>query len=986
MPVFLFTDIEGSTERWVQYPRAMEEALPRHDALLESLIARHGGQVIKNTGDGYFAVFEGGEPLACAIALQQAITAQDWSAIGDLRVRIALHTGEARRREDDYFGLEVSRTARLLSAGWGGQILLSCELARTATLPPNASLRDLGNHLLKDLSEPQHIFQLLHPDIALHEFPPLRTLSAHPHNLPPQPTTFVGRTEELREIALRMADPACRLLTLMGPGGMGKTRLALQAAAEHVEAFPNGVFFVPLAELSAPEQLVSGIAEALRITFYQRDAPRSQLLNYLREKRLLLVLDNFEHILEGALLVADILAHAPGVKVLVTSRERLNLREEQVYPVGGMSFPEGQTTALESYSAVQLFLQHAQLADPEFQLDAARRDCVAHICARVMGMPLALELAASWLRVLSCAEVAAEVDRSLDFLSTTQRDRPDRHRSLRAVFEYSWQLLTAQEQDALSAWAVFQSSFRREAAAMLLTAVVPSANSATTLALLAALVDKSLLQRRHKDRYAMHALLHQYALEKLQAMPQREVKSRQNHCAYYAAFLQQQELALIGAAQGEVLESIAGSFEDVRAAWQWAVQQGDLSTLRQAAPSLTIFLSMHGRNLEGIRLMESALEMLQLLTSPEATATRGQLLVLLASLVTELNHHEQARSYAETALAINRELGTREVLARTLSVLCRVAWSGSDYATAATYAREALELYEADGNLAGQAVVHGQLGMISWTLGEYDMARSELERSLELHRSTGNPTGIANCLDHLGVVARDTGDHETARRCFQESYERFQNLGIPLMRAYVTNHLGGAIAQSDGFEKAIPYFEQSIALGQELGERRIVAYTRFDWSSFLLGKGDLPAARLMLEQSLASFQAVQDAFGSILTQVALAQIAVQSGENSKARQLYSEALHASREINNLRLVSSVLLEWGQMLSTTDPELSVAIFSFVQTLPADVSEVTFNIGEQLASIQTRLAPEVFAVAQKRGQTATLEQIADRLLLGDDDRGR
>lgn len=985
MPVFLFTDIEGSTERWVQYPRAMEEALPRHDALLESLIVRHGGQVIKNTGDGYFAVFEGGEPLACAIAVQQAIAAQDWSAIGDLRVRMALHTGEARRRESDYFGLEVSRTARLLSAAWGGQIVLTCELARTALLPLNASLRDLGNHLLKDLSEPQHIFQLLHPDLCLQEFPALRTLSAHPHNLPPQPTPFVGRTEELREIALRLADPTCRLLTLLGPGGMGKTRLALQAAAEHIETFPNGVFFVPLAELSAPEQLVPAMAEALRITFYQRDAPRTQLLNYLREKRLLLVLDNFEHILEGALLVADILAHAPGVKVLVTSRERLNLREEQISPIGGMSFPDGGATALESYSAVQLFLQHAQLADPEFQLDADRRDCVAHICARVMGMPLALELAASWLRVLSCAEVAAEVDRSLDFLSTTQRDRPDRHRSLRAVFEYSWQLLTAQEQNALSAWAVFQSGFHREAAVTLLRAIDPSVNSAVTLSLLAALVDKSLLQRQHKDRYAMHALLHQYALEKLQAMPQREVEVRQNHCAYYAALLQQQEPALSGPAQAETLETIAGMFEDMRAAWQWAVQQGDFSALQQAAPSLTIFLSMHGRNLEGIGLMESALEMLQLLTVPEASATRGHLLVLLASLVAELNHHERARSYAETALAINRELGTREVLARNLSVLGRIAWSGSDYAAAVTYVREALALYEADENLAGQAVVRGQLGAISWTLGEYDVARAEMELSLELYRCTGNPTGIAHCLDHLGVVARDTGDNATARRCFQESYERFQNLGIPLMRAYVTNHLGGAIAQSEGFEKAIPYFEQSIALGQELGERRIVAYTRFDWSSFLLYEGDFVAARLLLEQSLASFQAVQDAFGSILTQVALAQIAVQSGENTKAQQLYSQALRASHDINNLRLVSSVLVEWGQMLSTTDPELSVVIFAFVQTLPADSSGVTLNIEEHLAIIQTRLSPEVFAAAQKRGQAATLEQIVDRLLINDDDSG-
>ncbi len=979
MPVFLFTDIEGSTERWVQYPRAMEEALLRHDSLLESLITRHGGQVIKNTGDGYFAVFEGGEPLACAIALQQAIAAEDWRAVGDLRVRVALHTGEARRREDDYFGLEVSRTARLLSAGWGGQILLTCELARTAPLPVQASLRDLGNHLLKDLSEPQHIYQLLHPDLPMCDFPPLRTLSAHPHNLPPQPTPFLGRAEELREIALRLADPACRLLTLVGPGGMGKTRLALQAAAEHIEAFSNGVVFVPLAELTAPEQLVVAIAEALRMTFFQRDTPRTQLLNYLREKHLLLLLDNFEHIMDGALLVTEILAHAPGVKVMVTSRERLNLREEQIYPVAGMSFPHGEAAALESYSAVQLFIQHAQLADPEFQLDAAHRDCVAHICARVMGIPLALELAASWLRVLPCAEVAAELDHSLDFLSTTQRDRPGRHRSLRAVFEYSWQLLSEQEQAALSAWAVFQGYFQREAAAALLGASQQRTSPAMTLSMLAALVDKSLLQRQHKDRYAMHGLLHQYALEKLQAQPQSEAEIRQRHCAYFSAFLQQHESALNSTAQEEVLEAIAGVFEDVRAAWQWAIRQKDLSALHHAAPSLVSFLSLHGRNLEGVGLLEAALEMLQPLSGSEPDTVRGQLLTLLASLLAELNRFERARMVAETALELNRRLGNPEMLARNLSVLGRVAWLSSDYAAAMAHNREALALYVTSGNLAGQASVHGLLGNVAWTRGEYKEARAQMERSLDFHRRTGNPSGIANCLDHLGVVARDTGDHDTARRCFQESFERFQSLSRPLLLAYVANHLGGEIVHSEGLEKAVPYYEQSIAMGREIGEDRIVAYTSFDWAISLLEVGDFSRAQDMLRQSLALFQTMKDTFGAILTQVELAKIAAHFGERIEAQRQYLAALQAAREIDNLRLISRVLVEWGQMLSAKCPELAIEVLSFVQGLPGDSSEQIADFAAVLATLRAQLPPASFAAAQARGRAIGLEELAAKLIV-------
>lgn len=979
MPVFLFTDIEGSTERWVQHPQAMEEALPRHDLTLGTAIVRHGGNVVKHTGDGLFAVFEGGDPLACALEIQRALTAQNWDAVGDLRVRIALHAGPARRHGDDYFGLEVSRTARLLSAGWGGQILLTCELARAATLPPGASLRDLGNHLLKDLSEPQHIYQLLHPDLPLREFPPLRTLSAHPHNLPPQPTPFVGRTEELREIGSRLQDPSCRLLTLIGPGGMGKTRLALQAAAEQIEAFTHGVYFVPLDAINDPALLAPAIAEALRISFYQRDAPEAQLHSYLREKQLLLLLDNFEHLAAGARLVAELLVHAPGLKILVTSRERLSLREEHIYAIAGMDFPTAASPALESYAAVQLFVQQAQLADPEFRLDAEQRACVAHICARVQGMPLALELAASWLRALSCAEVAEELAHNLDLLSSTQRDRPDRHRSLRAVFEYSWQLLDATEQEALSAWAVFQGAFRREAAAALLHAPEQRPSTAATLALLAALVDKSLLQRRHNDRYAMQALLHDYALEKLHLAPEREAEIRRRHCTYHAAFLHRQEAALQNERQKDALEAIAGAFEDLRAAWQWATQQRCLEALTQAAPSLAIFLTMRGRSLEGLALFDTAIAALETVTAPTTPVIRALLLSFRATFLIDLDRYDEARASAEAALEVQRRADARSQLASTLNTMGRIAWVKGDYTTALAHYREALTLYQAEDDLTGQAHTYDHLGTVAWALGDYTEAHRHFEQALAFYRRTQNPRGIANVLDHLGVTAREIGDYETALQCFRESVERLQDLGAPLQLAYAANHLAGMLAMKEGLAGAAPYFEQCIATGREIGERRIVAYTLYDWALMLTEESARDRAVPMFQESLALFEHIGDQFGLALAQTALGDVALDRDDHLHARQYYAAALQTACNINNQRVVSRVLIQWGQLLAAEpQPALAVEVLCFAQQLPSDIEQMGRLLQETLAQLREQLSPEAFAEAQARGAAATLEQLTSRLL--------
>jgi hypothetical protein len=357
MTIFLFTDIEGSTQKWEKLRDEMSKVLSRHDTIMREEIEKY---IIKHTGDGVFAIFEEGDPLGCALEIQKRCAGEDWGKIGELRIRIGLHAGTAEKRGKDYFGPVINRTARVMGTAWGGQIVLTPEVRQSAKLPEGAVVQDLGAHLLKDLCEPQQLLGLVHPDMSIREFPPLHSLSSHHHNLPVQATPFLGREEELGKITELLRSPSCRLVTLIGPGGIGKTRLAIQAAAEEIERFSHGVYFIPLDPLSSAEFLVSAIAEALKFSFYSKEDEKVQLLNYLREKELLLILDNFEHLVAGAGIISEVLNVASGVKIMVTSRELLNLRGEWIVQVGGMEVPEGERIDVEGYSAVQLFLHTAQ--------------------------------------------------------------------------------------------------------------------------------------------------------------------------------------------------------------------------------------------------------------------------------------------------------------------------------------------------------------------------------------------------------------------------------------------------------------------------------------------------------------------------------------------------------------------------------------------------------------------------------------------------
>src|SRR5215211_4813284 len=454
---------------WERNPQAMQAALARHDEILRSAIEDRGGYVFKTVGDAFCCAFPTApDALEAALESQRLLLKERWGESGPLRVRMALHMGTAEERDEDYFGPPVNRVARLLSAAHGGQVLLSLpthEMVREQ-LPAGMSLTDLGEHRLKDLFRPERVFQLSAPELQS-EFAPLRTLDAYRNNLPLQPTPLIGREKEVSEVCDLLRGDETRLLTLTGPGGTGKTRLALQAAADLLDDFSDGTFLVPLATLTQAELFFSAVAETLGVREIGEQPLFESLKVYLGERRMLLVLDNFEQVLEAAPTVSELLAVAPGLKVLATSRTSLRLYGEHVFPVPPLALPDLKSPPplerLTQYEAVGLFVERAQAVKPDFEVTNESAPAVAEICVRLDGLPLAIELAAARIKMLPPRAMLQRLSSRLKILTGGARDLPERQRTLRGTIEWSFALLDEGEQLLFGRLAVFSGGRTLEA-------------------------------------------------------------------------------------------------------------------------------------------------------------------------------------------------------------------------------------------------------------------------------------------------------------------------------------------------------------------------------------------------------------------------------------------------------------------------------------------------------------------------------------------
>jgi predicted ATPase/DNA-binding CsgD family transcriptional regulator len=632
------------------------------------------------------------------------------------------------------------------------------------------------------------------------------------YSLPVQTTPFVGRTQEINAIAGLLANPDVRLVTLLGPGGMGKTRLALEIGWRLVEpeafgtpwvAFPDGVYFVPLQPVTTPDNMLWAVAEAVGFPF-QSDGrtPIQQLLDFFREKRLLLIMDNFEHLLDGANLVSAILQAAPVAKVLVTSRETLNLRAEMVYSLEGLPFP-GNVEDTPDYDAARLFVLGAQYTRAGFALQPDDLPALARICRLVEGMPLAILLAAAWVEVLSIHEIAEEIAHSFGFLSAEMRDAPRRQWSIRAVFEPTWQRLSKAERDAFKRLSVFRSGCTRRAA---------QAVTGASLPVLQALVNKAVLSRTPKGRYEIHELLRQYAGDRLVAASEADA-ARDAHCAYYAEFMHDHEHDLKGGdRQIAALDEIEADFENVRAAWEWAVERRSIENLKRMEWAVSWFLVIRGRNEEGLTVFQSALNL------DDDRALYGRVLARCAGFCRDVGRKQEWEKWSDQSLSIARETADPGELAFTLRLRSFVrAELDHDFEQAHRLVDESLELWQALGDTWGVAFGLQCKGVVARVEGDYRSALSFTEEALRKGRIVGDRQRIGACLLNAGVDYANLGEPRQALRYYQESLATFRELNAPSGMSMAIGNMGDIARHLGDYDKALQQYEEALALADEYG-------------------------------------------------------------------------------------------------------------------------------------------------------------------------
>ena len=935
---FLFTDVEGSTRLWQDYERAMSADLALHDALLRRVIESAGGQVFKTVGDAFYAAFTmPADALRAAVLAQKELVAEPWRVPGGLRVRMAVHSGSAERRHDDYFGPTLNRIARLLAAGHGGQILVSQPVQALLgdRLPAAVNLADLGMHRLKDVDRPEHIFQATVEGLR-DAFPSLRSLDAFPNNLPRQLTSFIGRDQDLAKVTRLLETTP--LLTLTGPGGSGKTKLALEVGQRLLETYPGGVWWVDLTPLSDADYLPQTVAGVLGI----REQPSRPLLEvigaYLKSGKILLILDNCEHVAAAcADLASALLRSAPDLTVLATSQVSLAVPGEVVHSVPPLTVPDPRddaiTESLVHYDAVRLFIERARSARPSFTFEGHVRT-IAEITARLDGIPLAIELAAARVKVLSIEEISHRLADRFRLLASSARGAPARHQALRAAMEWSYNLLTYPEQILLRRLSVFAGHLSLEAAEAVCAddQIRPDA----VLDLLTRLVDKSLVTADDQGeirRFRLLESVRHYVRERLQEAGEEHVTGAR-HLDVFLKLAEQGESPHLSLGQIAWLNRMALEYGNVRGALEWALIHDPHKGLRLAGPCWWFW------------------------------AIRGSL--------------AEGRDWFERALRAGSDAGSTE-RAKALLGLSVLTLRQGDFARAEGVAEEALALCHAIDDGAGVAMALLMQGGAVMRQGDYRRGMALLEESLKVARDAGDSQGIGNAVQFLGFTARHQADFGRATTLLTECVKIFEAIGDEWSRADSQHNLALIARRLGDYDRAARLHEETLQLFRALGDIGGVASTENSLGLIAIARGNYENAHLHLENALAVFRKLGDKGGIGLALYSLGLAALKSGDHALAAELCQEGLDVRRAIGDRRGIAECLealgavavgqMRWEQAARRLGAATRIREIIGVPLAPAERAEVE----ELMVAVRRGLSDQTFSAILEDMRKVPLEQL-------------
>ncbi len=858
------------------------------------------------------------------------------------------------------------------------------------------------------------------------------------HNLPEARTPFIGREQELSTLAKLLADPQVRMITIVGPGGIGKTRLALEAARnaltaaepgdgeQQVPAFPDGIFFVPLASLDSAAEIVATLAAALGFQFQDRgqsaQTESQQILDYLHQQQMLLVLDNFEHILDGRVLLTKIGEGAAKIKLLVTSRERLLLRGEQLFPLHGLEIAQTEIPADEavvSSAAAHLFLNICKRSDPDFNLLKGEAENLLHICRLVEGMPLGLELAASWAGLLPLSEIGAEIEQSLQMLTSEHHDVAPRHRSMQAALDVSWRRLTSEQKRAFQELTVFRGGFTRSGAV---------AVAGATLPILITLVNKSWISYdREKDRYHIHELLRQYGAGKLSANGVYEQEVREKHSVYFCGYLQKREADWLGARQKETAAEVRAEIDNVQVAWRWAARQGDGDLLAQGLNSLCRFYLWQARLADGQQACQLAGDGLSrsLQESPVDDATRlaiySQILAWESEFVSGVEQKEEVLARSQSMLDRVAQTG-RDTTREQAFIYLKKAHSAGfrDLKEALRLAGLALILFQKLDDRWGEAESLGLQGDCYLNLGNYDQAKDHLRDNLEIRRQLDDTDGIANTTLKLGMVARHQGGFAEAEVLFGQSLKFFRQLGnrrgeiMSMSLLSYTLIFDGRFLIAQETAKQVLEMEQGLGqfvdsgrlfqlamadfhLGRYAEAKAIAAesleiarqegfLTQQSWALMTLGnialaEGDFEGANCYLSQGIVLAEEVQHIYQFVL-QANLSYVARAQGDRELAHAYLITALRSTADARSITPMMHCLPAAALLAADSkNSEKAVELYSMAQQYGYISNSRWFEeiACRELESVRASLPPDVTAAAEARGRELGLWKTADSLLL-------
>jgi predicted ATPase/serine/threonine protein kinase/DNA-binding CsgD family transcriptional regulator len=945
----LFTDIEGSTRLLQRLGDSYAGVLAECRQLLRATFQEWNGREVDTQGDAFFIAFSRAtDAVLAAVDVQRALSAHPWPEDVVVRVRIGLHTGEPILTQEGYVGLDVHRAARIMSAGHGGQVLLSQATANLVEqdLPEDVTLRDLGEYRLKDLARPWHLFQLVISGLPA-DFPLLKTLDTYPNNLPVQLTPFIGREQELAAVLKLLRRDDVRLLTLTGPGGAGKTRLGLQAAAELSDFFVDGVFFVNLAPISDAALVVPAIAETLGIQERADPFLLKRLKDILSQKQMLLLLDNFEQVIDAGVQVKDLLASCTGLNLLVTSREVLHVQAEHEFPVPPLELPDPRSlpdlTALSHNAAIALFLQRAQSVKPDFQLTNANARAIVEICVRLDGLPLAIELAAVRMKLFPPQALLARLDQRLAVLAGVSRDLPVRQQTLRNTIAWSYNLLNAEEQRLFRRLSVFVDGCTLQAIEAVCTALADSNGGTQVLDGIASLIDKSLLQQTEQEgeepRFMMLETIREYGRERL-AINEETEATRQAHAEYYLALAEEAEPQLLSNQQIMWLEQLDREHKNLRVALHWLLERVEAE-----------------QNLEMALRLGAALEQFWVI--------RG--------------YHNEGRTFLDQALAASEGV-TTPVRAKGLSAAGRLALNQGDFERGEVLCEQHLTLSRELGDTAGIALALQRLAVIAWVRNNITAAYAFTEEALGIWRELDDKAYIAWALSWLANMTSQQGMYVRGLALFEESLAMYRQLENKAGLADVLCRLAEAhyVSQSDP-ELIVSLLEESLETFRNMGDKMGLAACLRLSGQLALSQGNATEARSLAEEALALFRETGQRQGISLSLCLLARVEANQGNHATARALYEQSLAtASRGIDDMGLVASCLEGLAVVAAVQDEPVwavrlwgAAEVYREVIGVPLPPVDRTAH-GNDVAAARSKLGEKTFAAAWVEGRTMTPDQ--------------